>query len=75
MLSLSLDELDASARRHVTKYGLSWPQAVIGLKSSVRADYHVEGVPRHVVISPDGKIVSLSGNEEEIRATVEEISE
>ena len=71
MLSMSLDELDASVRRHVTKHGVSWPQAVIGLKSGLRADYGVEGVPKYVVISPDGKIASLSKNEEEIRAAVE----
>jgi peroxiredoxin len=70
MISLSLDEHDTRVRQHVSKYGLTWPQAVIGPASKVREDYRIAGVPGFFVIGPGGRIESTSGDWAEIRAAV-----
>lgn len=70
MLSLSLDEDDHLARRHVARFGLKWPQAWIGFDSPICADFAVESSPRYVLIDPDGKLVLLENNGKEIRRIV-----
>jgi thiol-disulfide isomerase/thioredoxin len=70
MISLSLDEHDTRVRQHVSKYSLSWPQAVIGPASKVREDYRIAGVPIFFVVGPGGRITSSTSDWAEIRAAV-----
>jgi hypothetical protein len=71
MLSLSLDELDTKVRRHVSRYGLTWPQAVIGPDSKVGEAYRVTSVPTYFVLGPDGRILLATHDYDELRAAVE----
>ena len=57
MISLSLDISELLHKRHVEKYGLTWPHVRLGLDSEVSANYGVSGVPSYALIAPDGKVI------------------
>jgi hypothetical protein len=70
MVSLSLDEQDYLPRRHAERYGLTWPQARIGLDSQIRTDYGVKGITTCFVIGPKGKIICNKCDSDMIREAV-----
>jgi peroxiredoxin len=58
MISLSMDNSEHRIREHISKYGLTWPQTRIGLRSKISSDYRVnDAAPRSFLIGPDGKIL------------------
>ena len=58
LISLSMDDSDVTLSRHVQKYHLDWPQARIGLRSKISADYNVnDRAPSFFLIGPDGKLL------------------
>jgi len=58
MVSLGLDDSAEAARRHVERYGLSWPHVCLGMNSEVARDYGVETVPVFLFVGPDGKVIA-----------------
>lgn len=58
MIGLSMDESDGQLRKHIDKHALTWPQARIGLKSKISADYGVnDRAPVDFLIGPDGRFL------------------
>ena len=65
-----MDPEEAFARRYVEIEGIPWPQVCIGLHSQIAMDYGVTDVPTYVVIGPDGKIVSIPRDRDNMKAAV-----
>ena len=75
MISLSMDDYEEPLRKRLAEYKPVWPQARIGLKSKVSADFGVnDRAPVFILIAPDGKIrLQNERNWETIASAVEEM--
>ncbi len=70
MLSLSFSESELMPRQYVKRFGLTWPHVSVAWASKVVDDYGVKGAPSYFLIGPDGRIISTSGNPDQIKAAV-----
>lgn len=74
MISISLDDTEQAARKHIREHNLSWPQGCVGLNSKIAAEYGIENrAPFYFLIDPDGKIISTRGNLKMLAAKIEEV--
>ena len=53
-----MDDNEHLVRKHIKKFGLTWPQVRIGRLSKISFDYGVDDLaPKYFLIGPDGKIL------------------
>jgi hypothetical protein len=58
MIGLTSGLEDKAWREFLDSHGMEWTQAILTRGNErVWDDFHVRGIPDHVVIGPDGKIV------------------
>jgi thiol-disulfide isomerase/thioredoxin len=70
MIGLSLDLEETIARQYVEVEDIPWSQVHIGLHSQTAANYGVVGIPAYILIGPDSKIISTSGNWNKLKTAV-----
>ena len=74
MISISQDDAEYLARKHIEQHNLTWPQVCVGLNSKVAADYGTNShAPFYFLIDPNGKIVSTTGNLNTLAQKIETI--
>jgi len=74
MISISQDDVEYLARKHIEQYNLTWPQVCVGLNSRVAADYGTNShAPFYFLIDPNGKIVATTGNLNKLAQKIETI--
>jgi hypothetical protein len=73
MTALAIDNDESGVRRHIEKYGLTWPQVRLGLRSQVATDYGVSAVPAYILVGPDGRVLlSRERDWDKLKAAVAE---
>jgi hypothetical protein len=72
MVGLSLDKTADASASYAKTNGLAWVQGYLGdsSKTTLPAQYGVEGIPAVFLLDPDGKIVATDLRSENIKTAV-----
>lgn len=75
IIGISLDTDEAAWKKSVKELNMSWPQAsdLDGWNSKVVRRYNVQGIPRTVLINPEGKVIAIDLRGEDLTAKVKEL--
>ena len=72
IVGVAVRDTPEDTRDAVKKYGLEWP-VVYNTGRTPYDIYGFSGIPHHILIGPDGKIISRGESIEAIRKTLESI--